>query len=95
LKKYLFRFLVRKSNYIITHARDGLECYRKYSKTTRKSASHGVIGEHIRYFPHPLVKRFISQGKKPEIDALIWGSIIPYKGIDVFLKYLYDNDLQE
>jgi|WetSurMetagenome_2_1015567.scaffolds.fasta_scaffold253093_2 beta-1,4-mannosyltransferase len=84
-KKFLFKFLVRKSDLIITHSREGIryirECYpNNYQK--------------IKYFPHPLEKKFLQFKDNPANDILIWGSIIPYKGIDKFLQHLFDNNLE-
>jgi beta-1,4-mannosyltransferase len=85
LKRFLFRFLFRKSDYIITHAREGI-LYAKENKLKD-------IGK-MMYFPHPLEKKFLSFSKNPTTDILIWGSIIPYKGIDKFLEYLHEHGLQ-
>jgi len=87
LKKFLFRFLIRKSDFIITHSSEGI----------RYAAEYGVKNyrERMFYFPHPLENKFINFRDDPTYDALIWGSIIPYKGIDKFLAYLYENGLQE
>ncbi len=84
-KKYLFRFLFLKSDFIITHSREGI----KYANNYRLNNY-----DKIKYFPHPLEKKFIHFKSNPKYDILIWGSIIPYKGIDKFLQYLYDNKLQ-
>lgn len=83
-KKFLFGFVLRKSDYVITHSREGVLYANEYK--IKKP-------EKIRYFPHPLEKKFLSFKSKPGFDILIWGSIIPYKGIDRFLQYLHENNL--
>ena len=85
LKKRIYNFIIKKSDHIITHAKDGIDFYNQ-TKIQDK--------DKIRYFPHPLNKDFINLKEHPAIDILIWGAIIPYKGIDIFLKYLHENDLQ-
>ncbi|MGD2033589.1 MAG: glycosyltransferase, partial [Bacteroidales bacterium] len=85
LKAYLFRFVLRHSDSIITHSNEGVRYFSGFK-----------IGkpEKIRYFPHPLEKKYAKIKKEKPVDILIWGSLIPYKGIDKFLKYLYDNGLE-
>jgi len=85
LKAFLFKFLIRKSNYILTHSREGLNYLDQYPAARKRSTM---------YCPHPLEKKFIQQRKDPSIDFLIWGSIIPYKGIDKFLELLYEFKLE-
>lgn len=86
LKKKLFGFILRKSDYILTHARDGIVCFNQYK------VNHA---EKIRYFPHPLNKEFLPLKTDPYHDILIWGSIIPYKGVDKFLSFLHERKLQD
>jgi len=80
LKKILFNQLLKQSDLIITHAKEGLELI---PGTTRSA-----------YFPHP-VRPITSPAITDEIpvyDMIIWGSISPYKGIDSFLEYMRDHD---
>lgn len=81
LKKQIFRILFRKSDFIITHAREGIEFAASYGRTSS-----------IVYLPHPVTPKDIVVREK-KFDILIWGSIIPYKGIDKFLTFLKDNNL--
>lgn len=85
LKKRIFTIITKYSDFILTHSREGIDYY----------SSHPIDNKYkIRYFAHPLEKRFIDFENNPAIDILIWGSIIPYKGIDIFLKYLYEKKLE-
>lgn len=84
-KRMLFRFLLVKSDFIITHSNEGIHYASEYKLRNY---------EKIRYFPHPLEKKFIRFKEAPAFDILIWGSIIAYKGIDQFLQYLHDHQLQ-
>ncbi len=85
LKKRIFVKIAKNSDYILTHSNEGIKYY----------ASHAFSEIHkIRYFAHPLEKKFLDLEKNPAIDILIWGSIIPYKGIDAFLRYLYEKKLE-
>jgi beta-1,4-mannosyltransferase len=84
-KKFLFRFILHKSDYVITHSREGVQYVRQYNLKNM---------EKIKYFPHPLEKKFVSFNSNPSNDILIWGSLIPYKGIDKFLLFLHENNIQ-
>jgi beta-1,4-mannosyltransferase len=48
--------------------------------------------ESVFYFPHPLKKTDLEK-TVPDTDILIWGSIAPYKGIDVFLEHLQQKNM--
>lgn len=84
LKKLLFKFLVRSSNYIITHSSDGIN----YLKNLRYKRL-----EKVKYIPHPIIKKEILQTKTKVYDVLIWGTIIAYKGIDSFLELLKEKNV--
>lgn len=81
LKKVLFKNLIRFSSVIITHASDGRAIAAKISAKAEKK---------VLVIPHPVKTQDNSQdslsGK--EIDILIWGTIVEYKGIDRFLEFL-------
>jgi glycosyltransferase involved in cell wall biosynthesis len=51
-------------------------------------------GKKIHYFPHPVKNRRPEKNHEKEYDLLIWGTISPYKGIDKFLEYIYQNKLE-
>ncbi len=86
LKSVLFRFIIRQSSFIITHSKEGLRVLDRYKIKAKNKA---------RYFPHPLVQKSIPKPSKQTIDILIWGSIIPYKGTDIFLEFLHKNKLEK
>lgn len=81
IKSVLYWFLMKSSDLIVTHAKEGLEYI-----PTRK----------MKLFIHhpmtPLEDGFISSNDKV-YDLIIWGSITKYKGIDTFIKYLNDSVL--
>jgi len=84
-KRLLFRFVLMNSDFIITHSSEGIRYASEYNFKKYKR---------IRYFPHPIEKKFIRLNENPAYDILIWGSIIPYKGIDKFLAFLYAKNLE-
>jgi beta-1,4-mannosyltransferase len=85
LKKLLFKELLKKSDLIITHAKEGVEFARSFWPDSQKK---------IFYFSHPIVPFNFSVNQiKKEYDFLIWGALSPYKGIDLFLQYLRDAGL--
>lgn len=85
LKGMLFKFILKRSDLIITHSKEGLEYFDEYKIKNREKG---------RYYPHPLFQKSLQMNEDPSIDILIWGSIIPYKGIDKFLSYLHDHKLE-
>jgi beta-1,4-mannosyltransferase len=86
LKKRLFSALLKRSDIIITHSKEGI--------SFAESRVPGIASR-IFYFPHPVVPfKYRSNGiPEKKYDILIWGSLAPYKAIDVFLEYLSQNDL--
>lgn len=85
LKKFIFKILMKKSDLIITHSSEGKSLVNSY----------GHHNKHIFYFPHPVTQNSELINLKKEFDILIWGSIVPYKGIDLFLENIYKNGLQD
>ena len=86
-KAFLFRFIMRRSHFILTHSKEGINYAKEF----------GVSGieEKIRYYPHPLENRIKEAGSPARSGFLIWGSIIPYKGIHDFLKHLHERGLED
>lgn len=82
LKRVVMRVVIRQSDLILTHAREGLLFLKERGVDIDKKA---------RYFAHPLEKKKVERSETPSLDILIWGSIIPYKGIDKFLSFLHDT----
>ncbi len=81
LKKRLYHQMLKKSDLIITHAKEGLKLI-----PTGKKAS---------FQPHPVKDSIISKvgDKKFHFDLIIWGTIAPYKGITEFLKFLEKEEI--
>ncbi len=86
LKKFLFRFLIRNSSLILTHSTEGIRYAGEYHVPDYKRK--------MKFFPHPLEKKFIEFDDTPTYDVLIWGSVIPYKNIDGFLRYLHEKGIE-
>lgn len=86
LKGVLTRLITRRSDYIITHSKEGQRILEKRGIDTIDKG---------RYFAHPLVKKSLPESSGKSYDILVWGSIIPYKGVDKFLEYLYDNKIED
>lgn len=84
IKKLLFKFMVRISDYIITHSKEGIEYLDELSPNKKYK---------VTYYPHPANKIQIIKSKTTKYDILIWGTIIIYKGIDKFLEFLKNNHL--
>jgi beta-1,4-mannosyltransferase len=84
LKKLLVNQLLKKSDLIITHAREGIHFAEELCPG---------VSSRIFYFPHPVVPAngAVSSPAAPEYDILIWGTMAPYKGIDNFLDFLEKN----
>ena len=85
LKKAIFRKMLRKADFIVTHSSEGII----YGESMVPGS-----GNKIHYFPHPVKDRRKKEQKKFLYDILIWGTISPYKGIDKFLDFLQTNNLQ-
>jgi len=86
LKGKLVRFLMRNCDYMIVHAKEGVEFAKEFS---------GKDNLRIIFRHHPVTNEFLPSEKKRIIDILIWGRISPYKGIDKFLELLYDKRMED
>lgn len=85
VKRFLYWLLMKQSNYILTHSTEGVKFAGSYGRN---------VGARARFFHHPVKGSFNSVSKSKTTDILIWGSIIPYKGIDLFLDYLWSQKLE-
>jgi beta-1,4-mannosyltransferase len=85
LKKYIFKLLMKKSDFLITHSSDGISFISEYIPYFKK----------VFYFPHPVIENYKISNEHKVFDILIWGSIAPYKGTDLFLENIYKNMLQD
>jgi len=77
-----FNKLFSVSNYIITHAGEG--------KTITESKGYS---KKLIFFHHPINKRDRTKSDNKTIDIFIWGTITPYKGIDLFLDQVTNNTI--
>jgi len=76
---------MKKSDLIITHSSAGVSLINKY-----------VRGKgHVFFFPHPVTDNLSFSKASKKYDILIWGSLVPYKGIDLFLDYLIKKNLHD
>ncbi|NBC81811.1 MAG: hypothetical protein GVY19_00365 [Bacteroidetes bacterium] len=82
IKSLLFNIMLKKSDFIITHAKDGVEQVKKLAN--RKD-------DEIIYFPHPFSSKIINHSGQKNIDVLIWGTMAPYKGIHNFINLVNEN----
>ncbi len=77
IQKLTRNFYINKSDFIIVHSKDALKQLEKLS-------------DKAVYLPHPAYKRYNSNkltGARTDTDVLIWGNILPHKGLDEFVKY--------
>lgn len=83
LKEMIYNQMLKKSDLIITHAKEGLELIPR--------------GKHASFQHHPVNKRVEIPGQSIDYtyDIIIWGTIYPYKGIHTFLKFLEQNGIIE
>ncbi len=79
LKKKLYNQMLKKSDLIITHAREGLNLIPP--------------GKMASFRHHPVRNSLVGKvgDKACKYDLIIWGTIAPYKGITAFLKFLEEN----
>ncbi|MFW5759937.1 MAG: hypothetical protein ACOCXH_03030 [Cyclobacteriaceae bacterium] len=83
-KKRIFDYMVVNSDFIITHAKEGVSLIREHKLK--------VSGQVI-FFPHPMNPRNRFSHDEKDIDIFIWGSIAPYKGIDQFIDLVKSDDI--
>ena len=77
----LFERLMHDADIILTHSNEGEEFVRdNYPLSLPK----------VRVFFHPVELPFqnLPSSAEKDFDLLIWGSLFPYKGVDVFLEFL-------
>lgn len=87
IKNYVRNITAKKSDYIITHAREGISLIEKLSKPGRAR---------IKFFHHPVLPPIpLADPIQKKYDILIWGMVAPYKGIDRFLKFIRNEQLQQ
>lgn len=85
--KILYSFLLKKTSLIVSHSMLGLKYLNKNSVT-----------KHI-FIPHPFndelknMCEYPNEAKEKIYDILIWGSILPYKGILEFICFLNEKNI--
>jgi beta-1,4-mannosyltransferase len=85
LKNFLRNFTAKKSDYILTHAKEGSEIIQKLAYPRHPA---------ILFLHHPVLPAIAGLNSKEKThDILIWGMITPYKGIDHFLEYIRHEKL--
>lgn len=73
--KALQRYLFNHANLIITHSKDAYSYASKVAKCP------------VQYYCHPFSEfQFENRMQQKHYDVLLWGSILPYKGIAEFLE---------
>jgi len=79
VKSLLVKLLLNKSDVVLTHAEEGLDCI---------PASTPKI-----YIPHPVTSRNKIQTavQSKQYDIIIWGTISTYKGVDSFIEFLKET----
>ncbi len=86
IKRFLFRLLMKQSDFILTHSTEGVEFAATFGNKVKAKT---------KFLHHPVSGNYNVAIKPKTTDILIWGSIIPYKGIDLFLDYLWSHKLDE
>lgn len=82
LTKIIFFFVNSFSDAVFTHSSEGVDFTKSHS-----------LCKDVNYFPHPFSQACCVNKDNIRFDVLIWGTVLPYKGVYDFLKYLKDNSL--
>lgn len=85
VKKMIFKRMIHQSDLIITHCREGIAIVKDHIRHSQK----------VFYFPHPVVDNLNFVTTRQQYDILIWGSLVPYKGVLEFLQFLSNNNLNQ
>ena len=76
----LCSYLYKNASLIISHSKEATEYARKHACCS------------VEYICHPIKPlHFAYQNELKQYDVLIWGTILPYKGIAEFLEYCKDK----
>lgn len=76
----MFAVLMNNADHIITHSHSGLEFVKE---------NYSFAIDKVKVIIHPVEAPFQDSGPLDKsYDLLIWGSVHPYKGIDVFLDFV-------
>lgn len=85
IKNRIFKLLARYSNYIITHSQGGVEFI--------KQLNPGISTDRILYLPHPVEGKKLDGHREIRYDLLLWGKMLRYKGVHLFLEYLEERKM--
>lgn len=89
VKRFLTYLIAKESDYIITHASEGVELINhRYSFTVGKAI----------YIDHPTKNRLnmIDRSEREkQYDLLVWGNIIGYKGVYQYLKFIKEEKIED
>lgn len=85
-KKVIFKKMLKYSDIILTHSSEGITYGNEIVTGSEKK---------IHFFHHPIKDKRLSKKLTKENDLLVWGTISPYKGVDKFLEYIYQNKLDK
>lgn len=85
-KKILMNLLIKHADFILTHSSEGLRFLKNNGRSNNKKSI---------YLPHPVMAKDIVSEINKEYDIFIWGSIKDYKGIDKFLTFLYQKNIEK
>ncbi len=82
--RFGFKLMIRHSDLIITHSKEGVEFVRKNFPRQQSK---------VKYIIHPVDELLISDARvEKKYDFLIWGTIHPYKGVIEFLEYVLESE---
>ena len=84
ITQFIQSYLFKHSSIIITHSKAAANFARKKSNSD------------IYYVCHPFVKIYTQPYEIPDVfyDVLIWGDILPYKGVSEFLSLPFVSQLK-
>lgn len=89
IKKIITYLIAKESDYIITHASEGVRLINdRFSFTAGKTF----------YIDHPTKNRLsmiTGMSLDKSYDVLIWGNIIGYKGVYQYLKYVKEENVND
>lgn len=80
---FLYSFMMKYADKIITHSNSGLDFVK---------SSYPKFPYKVEVITHPVTSMFdLEPIDEKNYDFIIWGTIFPYKGIDMFLKFLKES----
>jgi beta-1,4-mannosyltransferase len=91
-KNLVFKSVLRHADIVITHSSEGISfAHEQYNVPLSK----------LHFFQHPVYPEGmidfdqVQKNGNKDIDILIWGTIAPYKGLDIFLDYISKHELDK